>query len=98
MLLSPAKSLDFAGRMPATLAECTATQPLFDDDVVSLVGELAKLSKTQIKKLMGLSDALATLNHERYQTFTSLPLRPAIGAFQGQAYKGLEAEVSRQLM
>ena len=40
---------------------------------------------------MSLSPALAELNHERYQNFEKLETRMAIGAFEGAAYKGIDA-------
>ena len=40
---------------------------------------------------MGLSAGLASLNHERYADFTSQPSRIAAAAFEGPAYKGLDA-------
>ena len=41
---------------------------------------LAALSKGEIKSLMSLSDALATLNHERFTGFKAQPARVALGA------------------
>ena len=92
ILLSPAKSLNFDSKLSSALAQAKPTQPLRVDEVSELVSGLAKMSKGQIKQLMSLSDSLATLNHERYVTFDAQPARSAIGAFEGAAYKGLDAK------
>ena len=66
ILLSPAKSLDFEtpgplkkGGVPRFLANQTA----------ELAGILRKKSALEIADLMDLSDRLAQLNFQRYQTF-----------------------------
>lgn len=91
ILLSPAKTLDFAGKMSAALSAAAPTQPRMLDQSTTLSAALKKLGKAELKTLMSLSPALAELNHERYQTFETQPTRMAIGAFEGQAYKGLDA-------
>jgi len=91
ILLSPAKSLNFDAALSSALAALTPTEPLLLEDVGVLTKDLAKLSKAQLKSLMGLSDGLAALNHERFGNFDAQPARPVIGAFEGQAYKGLDA-------
>ena len=65
LVISPAKTLDYSH--PEYSGH---TQPDFPAEVKDLVGVLRKKSATQISKLMHLSEALATLNEERYQTFT----------------------------
>ena len=40
---------------------------------------------------MGLSDNLASLNHGRFARFEAQPTRMAIGAFEGMAFKTLDA-------
>ena len=91
ILLSPAKSLSFDGTMAKALAAVTPTMPKFLSKSTELTSSLAKLSKKDIKTLMSLSDSLAELNHGRFQSFDEQPTRIAIGAFQGQAYQGLDA-------
>ena len=65
--------------------------------VNELIVTLRKLSVDEIAKLMSISENLAKLNYERYQNFdvnfsNSRALRPAIFAFQGDAYKEFAAE------
>lgn len=90
-LLSPAKNLDFT-TAPAT---SICTQPLFQEESQQIINKIKKVSKKKIAELMKLSDNLASLNYERYQTW-SLPLTPqnakqAAMAFNGEVYSGLDA-------
>lgn len=91
ILLSPAKSLN----TEATLPTSKCSQPAFIDKAKSLNTALSKKSKKAIGKLMSISDALATLNYERYQQFetpfTSENARPAMYMFDGDVYTGLDA-------
>lgn len=91
ILLSPAKSLDFDSEPSAALSALDRTLPLLQDQSNVLARSLGGLSKTELKSLLGVSDSLAALNHARYADFDQQPSRAAIAAFQGQAYKGLDA-------
>ncbi|PKP24442.1 MAG: peroxide stress protein YaaA [Bacteroidetes bacterium HGW-Bacteroidetes-2] len=91
ILLSPAKSLDFKSKLPTS----TFTQPLLLEEAAHINAVLKKKSKTQLKSLMSISDALAELNFQRNQEF-ALPFtkdnaRQAIYAFSGDVYVGLDA-------
>lgn len=92
ILLSPAKSLDFAS--PVTLSE--STQPAFLEQSSALIDLLRTLSPADISALMDLSDSLARLNFSRYADW-SLPFTPAnakqaILAFDGDVYDGFAAK------
>ncbi|HLR12646.1 MAG TPA: peroxide stress protein YaaA [Burkholderiaceae bacterium] len=91
MLLSPAKKLDYDSPVRTTLH----TQPLFVDEAHELIRLLKGKSVPEVATLMKLSDNLATLNAQRYQDWSpSFDLhnsRPAILAFNGDVYDGLEA-------
>jgi uncharacterized protein len=93
-LLSPAKSLDYDTPVPKPVARL-ATEPSFIERSTELIGLLKKRSPAAIAKLMDLSDALATLNAERYaawsKTFTPANSKPAVLAFDGDVYGGLNA-------
>jgi len=91
ILLSPAKTLNFQRSLTAALAAATPTQPCMLKQTAELTAVLGKMSKTQVKSLMGLSDSLAALNHDRFQSFSQQSTRTAIAAFEGMAYKGLDA-------
>lgn len=88
-ILSPAKSLDYETER----ALPPSTSPRLMDATMELVGHAAALSQDEIGRLMHISDALAALNHDRYQNFATLPERPAVQAFDGDVYDGLDAKV-----
>lgn len=89
VILSPAKKLDWTARPAAT------TRPEFQADAVALADVARGLGVPGLKKLMHISDKLAELNLERFQTFQADPesdaTRPAIHAFAGDTYTGLDA-------
>lgn len=91
IVLSPAKSLDYDRELPTD----KSTEPRFLNDAETLNNELAQKSKDELKDLMDISQNLADLNYERYQKF-STPFtpdnaRPCIYAFNGSAFKELDA-------
>ena len=90
-LLSPAKSLDYESPLPAV----TASQPQFVAQSAELISTLKKKTLKQIAELMDLSEALAKLNTDRYKAwtpqFTQENARPAVLAFNGDVYEGLNA-------
>lgn len=87
-ILSPAKSLDYETQraLPAS------TSPRLMEATNELVAHAVRLSQAEIGKLMHISDALAQLNYDRYQGFADLPERPAVQAFNGDVYDGLDAK------
>jgi len=91
IVLSPAKSLDYDSELPTS----RGTQPKFLEQAAILNNAMEKKSKKAIRELMHVSDALAQLNYERYKTFetpfTKKNARPAIYAFSGDVYQGLDA-------
>lgn len=91
-LLSPAKSLDF----DPTVSDVACSKPLFVKESAELIDLLQQKSPQQIANLMSLSDALAGLNVARYQAwrprFTAKNSKPAVLAFNGDAYQGLDAK------
>lgn len=92
MLLSPAKTLDYQTELKTQ----AYTQPLHLDEAKVLVQQLQGLAPDQLAQLMKLSDKLAALNLARYacwtRPFTPENARPAILAFKGDVYTGLQAE------
>jgi cytoplasmic iron level regulating protein YaaA (DUF328/UPF0246 family) len=90
VLLSPAKSLDFDP--PA--AGLPATAPLLGDDTALLAERARALTPADLRRLMGISEALADLNHARFQAFgtaRATPAKQAALAFSGDTYTGLDA-------
>ena len=94
-LLSPAKSLDYDTPVPAPLLR-RATDPLFVPQAEALIQVLRRQSVRDVSALMSLSDALAELNVGRYRTWQPVATRdnskPAVLAFDGDVYGGLEAK------
>lgn len=92
MVISPAKTLDFE-RPPARVKP---TQPDFLDRSAVLVETLRTRPASDLGTLMNISPALAELNAERFRTwqtpFTPNNARPAIHAFRGDVYQGLDAD------
>jgi len=91
-LLSPAKSLDYETPTPD---ELKPSSPLFADQAAELIDILREKSPAQISRLMDLSDALSDLNVGRYAAWnrrhTARNSKPAVLAFDGDVYGGLQA-------
>lgn len=92
IVLSPAKSLDY--ETPPHVRRHTI--PDFVDDAAELVQGLRRLSPQQISTLMGISDALAQLNFQRYADwspeFGLHNAKQAVLAFNGDVYEGFDAK------
>lgn len=86
-VISPAKTLDFDTALPETIQ----TTPQFADAAAQLARSAARLPQRRLRELMGISPALAKLNHDRFVGFLDAPERPAIYAFAGDVYQGLDA-------
>lgn len=90
-LLSPAKRLDFD--TPPTVAQ-HSLPPLLDQAGL-LMRRARQLSRAEIQQLMGISDDLTELTHQRFQQLqTELepgPAKQALLAFSGDVYLGLDA-------
>ena len=93
-LLSPAKSLDYDSPVPAPLLK-RATEPLFTARAAELIGLLRKKSPAQVAALMDLSAPLAQLNAARFAAWMPdaavAASKPAVLAFDGDVYGGLDA-------
>jgi cytoplasmic iron level regulating protein YaaA (DUF328/UPF0246 family) len=95
-VVSPAKKLDFETEAP----EMPVTQPQFIEDAEELVGVARKKTRRDLMNLMGISENLADLNYQRFQHFTT-PFdrenaKPAVYAFRGDTYVGLDADTLDQ--
>lgn len=86
-LLSPAKTLDYESALPPL----TATRPHFGEEALSLAGSASHLTQKKLGELMRISPKLAKLNADRFRDFPELPERPALFAFAGDVYTGLDA-------
>lgn len=91
-LISPAKKMDYDAEWDVE----NYTQPSFLDHSQELIDVAKTLPQSKLKSLMKISDKLAELNYNRYQRF-SVPFnpanaRPAVTAFRGDTYVGLDAD------
>ena len=92
IVLSPAKTLDYEFE-----TDGNHSVPSFLSQSSKLMGQLKKKEPKDIASLMGLSDKLATLNYDRYQSWTaskkaSNDSKPSLLVFKGDVYQGLQAE------
>ncbi|MEM8579289.1 MAG: peroxide stress protein YaaA [Pseudomonadota bacterium] len=89
IVISPAKRLDWTER------DIETTEPDMQGDAIRLARTARNLTLGKLKALMDLSDDLARLNRDRFQAFADAPeaeaTRPALFAFAGDTYQGLDA-------
>lgn len=92
IVVSPAKTLDYQ----SPLATERYTQPTLTEHSEALIDVCRKLTPADISSLMKVSDKIAGLNAARFAEwspeFTTDNARPAVLAFKGDVYTGLEAE------
>jgi len=91
LVLSPAKSLNFESELPIA----DHSEACFLNEAQRINKLLKKKSARSLSKLMNISANLGALNYERNQEwqlpFTADNARPAMYAFDGDVYKGLDA-------
>ncbi|CUH51640.1 peroxide stress protein YaaA [Shimia marina] len=89
VVISPAKRLNWD---PVSIE---MTQPDFQEDAIRLAKTAKNLTLGDLRKLMDLSEDLARLNRDRFRAFEAAPeieaTRPAVHAFAGDTYVGLDA-------
>jgi cytoplasmic iron level regulating protein YaaA (DUF328/UPF0246 family) len=91
IVISPAKTLDF--ETPVSTRK--STQPDFLPRSGQLVDDIRALQPEDLRELMGISEPLAELNHQRFMNwglpFTRENARQSVLAFKGDVYTGLDA-------
>ena len=91
IVVSPAKSLDYESPLPTR----KHSDARMLDRATELVAVMRKKSPDELAVMMSISPALAELNFERFQDweppFTPVNARPAVLAFNGDTYVGLDA-------
>lgn len=89
VVVSPAKRLDWTPR-----PDLETTEPRLPDETMRLVRAARRMSTAKLRALMSLSEDLAVLNRRRFAAFAEHPepnaTRPAIFAFAGDTYQGLD--------
>ncbi len=90
IVISPAKSLNFEKELPTQ----RYTEPQFLKQAATIQKTLKKKKTKALAQLMDISDKLAELNWQRNQEweipFTVDNARPAVYAFDGDVYTGLD--------
>ena len=95
ILLSPAKNLDWSPPPP----DLPRSEPMLAQDAKALAVAAKALSRTDIARLMDLSEKLADLNHARFQGFAKASpdeAKQAVLAFNGDVYQGLQARTLKR--
>ena len=91
IVLSPAKSLDY--ETPVKFGD--TTEPDFIPRSAELVSVLRQMSPAKLSTLMKISDPLAQLNAARFASWSKKfnldNARPALLAFDGDVYDGMDA-------
>ena len=91
IVISPAKSLNFEKELPTT----QFTQPSLLNESKKVHAVLKHQSPAELSQLMSISDKLADLNWHRNKAwktpFNPTNSRPAVYAFDGEVYNGLDA-------
>jgi cytoplasmic iron level regulating protein YaaA (DUF328/UPF0246 family) len=74
------------------------SEPCFETEANALAKELKSYSKEDIQEMMKISEKLADLNYERYNTWdnSDVEQRRALAIFTGDAYTGLDAWSMRE--
>lgn len=91
IVISPAKSLDYTSELPTK----RYTEAQFLNKSETIQKALKKKKPKDLMELMSISEKLADLNWQRNQNwqlpFTPENARPAVYAFNGDVYVGLDA-------
>lgn len=91
-IISPAKTLDFETKIDGF----EFSQPTLTDYSQELINICKQLSPADVSSLMSISDKLAALNVARFTEWQSehnqQNAKPALFAFKGDVYTGLDAE------
>ncbi len=91
--LSPSKGQDFT----PVAGSKTHTLPAMREQSQILIDELRTYDTATIRRLMNVSDNIAALNVERFQSFdpdySQTHSKPAIFAFKGDVYTGIDSDL-----
>ena len=85
-VISPAKKLEMDG-----VDGVKASDPAFQIQANELAKAARKLKVKDLQKLMQISENLGQLNADRFRDFGEMQTKPAVLAFAGDTYQGLEA-------
>ncbi|PWA04616.1 peroxide stress protein YaaA [Flavobacterium psychrotolerans] len=92
IVISPAKSLDFETQLP--MPEFSESRFIKESKIINK--EIKLKSPKELSELMSISDKLADLNWQRNKDwktpFNPVNARPAVYAFAGDVYVGIQAQ------
>ena len=95
IVVSPAKTLNFSPVRAAKLKSLAPSVPQYLEATKVLVAQLRDYPSLQLQALMQISEDLGNLNHQRFQnwdpSFPKAQSKPAVLAFDGDVYDGLDA-------
>lgn len=95
IVVSPAKTLDYESDFPSLAGQRT-TRPRLLEHSEALVNTLRPMTPADISGLMKVSDRIAALNAARFAEWQPETdrdtARPAVFAFKGDVYTGLDIE------
>merc|ERR1740121_877182 len=87
-ILSPAKAMDLSGPPGCGVL----SQPALGKEMAPLLSVCKKLTKADLKKLMGISDVIAQKDFERYQAWDKCNVKAAGLAMDGPAFRGFDGK------
>nr|WP_320012948.1 YaaA family protein [uncultured Desulfobulbus sp.] len=85
ILFTSSKGQDYS---PLTVV-CPRSEPIFQEKAFQLNKLLASLPPGQLKKLMGISDALCQETVQKIAAFATASRKPALFTYSGEAFKRL---------
>lgn len=91
IILSPAKTMDMSAFLVGN-KDLPKTTPSFINDSIFLVSKMRNLSIDELKKQLKISDSIAKINFDRYQSFDISTPKQAIFAYNGSVYKAIKAK------
>lgn len=90
LLISPSKTMDMSPLIP----KIESSQPIFQDEISTLISVLKKKKPKDFAKMMELSEKLSHDTYEKYQLFqnefNAKNSKPAILSFTGDVYLGMD--------
>ncbi|MDQ6986032.1 MAG: YaaA family protein [Candidatus Dojkabacteria bacterium] len=86
-ITSPAKTQDFTKKIISKLS----SEPVYLAKANKIATNIKKLDKNAFKSFLKVSDKLADLNYERFESWSSAIEKPAIEVYKGEIYKQFEA-------
>ena len=94
-IISPAKSLNFS----PIQVDVLKTKPCFLNKANEVVDIIKTYSSKNLQQLLEVSDKLAMLNYERFQTWlfsSEEDTKQAVFAYNGDVYEGIDAKTLSQ--